>query len=400
VRSFKSKVNGMPNKLLKVKFGLNLKIALAVILTIIISSPISQFINMQLMRFNFFSGTLTTYTTSLVNLLVTVCVMLFFCRRFILRHVKELLAKIDEIASQEGDLTQRIEIHTGDELEALGKATNHLIDSMTVIITEIRNNSDQLASHSREMASSSEEVSAAVEEVASTTGELATTSDQGAENAGAVARKSEQVQQVAEDGNNAVKETVEKINSISYSSQTVATAIKKLGEQSSHIGEISNTITNIADQTNLLALNAAIEAARAGEHGRGFAVVAEEVRKLAEQAAEAAGNITGLIGKIQVGVHEAVTAMDSGVAEVEEGVQVAEKARSALNQIIRAVERNTELIKDVAAGVERVNDGSQQLSASGQQITSTVQQLSSTAQEIAGIADTLHNTVARFKIET
>ena len=88
-------------------------------------------------------------------------------------------------------------------------------------------------------------------------------------------------------------------------------AIRGLGDKSERIGGIVDTITGIAEQTNLLALNAAIEAARAGEQGRGFAVVAEEVRKLAEESQQAAGQIAGLIGEIQAETEHAVEVVDA-----------------------------------------------------------------------------------------
>ncbi|MTI86139.1 MAG: methyl-accepting chemotaxis protein [Firmicutes bacterium] len=313
------------------------------------------------------------------------------------------ISKLDQAVSRvaQGDLTGGVNVNykSNDEIGSLIKSFGQMFTNIKSIIIRIQGNSEKLASHSQEMASSSEEVSATVEEVASTTNEVAATSEQGAENAGEAAKESEQVQQVAEEGNKAVQETVEKMQSISQSSQNVATAVKNLGEQSNQIGEIISTITNIADQTNLLALNAAIEAARAGEHGRGFAVVAEEVRKLAEQSAGAAGEITGLIEKIQVGVGEAVTAIDSSVVEVDDGVHVANNAGASLEQIIKAIEKNTTVIQDVATGSNQANEGMQQLSASNEQITSTVQQISGAAQELANIAGELQNEVVKFNLE-
>ena len=307
------------------------------------------------------------------------------------------LSKIAE-AVAEGDLTQKVTVAGSDEIGALAASFTKMSQNLTNMIAEIGKNSEELASHSQELAASSEEVSATVEEVASTTNEVAATSAQGVDNAIEAARESELVQRVAEDGNNAVQQTVEKINSIAEASKNVATAIQKLGEQSNKIGEIINTITSIADQTNLLALNAAIEAARAGEQGRGFAVVAEEVRKLAEQSSGAAGEITGLINEIQVGVGVAVTAMKQGAIEVNEGVKVAENAGVSLNRIIKAVARSTELIQDVAEGSKQANEGTQQLTAANEQIASTVQQVTQAAQDLAGIAVELQKSVVKFKV--
>ncbi|MTI85881.1 MAG: methyl-accepting chemotaxis protein [Firmicutes bacterium] len=340
----------------------------------------------------------TNITIAVIAILVMI-VIAFLIASFIAKPLVKLSQVAGAIAG--GDLTVKANDgrKSNDEIGILTTSFEEMVQNLKAMIAKVQGTSEKLASHSQEMASSSEEVSATVEEVASTTNEVAATSGQGAENAEEAAKESEQVQQVAEEGNKAVQETVEKMQSISQSSQNVATAVKNLGEQSNQIGQIINTITNIADQTNLLALNAAIEAARAGEHGRGFAVVAEEVRKLAEQSAGAAGEITGLIEKIQVGVGEAVTAIDSSVVEVDDGVHVANNAGASLEQIIKAIEKNTALIQDVAAGSNQANEGMQQLSASNEQITSTVQQISSAAQELANIAGELQNEVVKFKLD-
>src|SRR6185312_928154 len=113
----------------------------------------------------------------------------------------------------------------------------------------------------------------------------------------------------------------------------VGTAIQDLSTKSERIGGVVDTITAIAEQTNLLALNAAIEAARAGEQGRGFAVVAEEVRKLAEESQDAAGQISSLIGEIQGQTHQVVDVVAEGGRKTEDGVATVEQARAAFEQI-------------------------------------------------------------------
>ena len=126
--------------------------------------------------------------------------------------------------------------------------------------------------------------------------------------------------------------TLDKMNYISQSMTKVNDSIQGLGELSTKIGNITDVITGIVDQTNLLALNAAIEAARAGDQGRGFAVVAEEVRKLAEQSAEAAKEIGQMITQIQSGVDVAIKSMDQSSIEVGEGVQLASRSRRSLKE--------------------------------------------------------------------
>lgn len=340
----------------------------------------------------------------IVIAMLAVCILLaFFIALIITKNITVPMAALVETAEavSRGDLTGKVDLggKRKDEIGTLASALASMVDNLKTMMMDIQKSSLILSSHSQELASSSEEVSTNIEEVASTTNEMAAISAQGAENAEAAAEESRQVRMVGEHGNRAVRETVEIINSIADSSQNTSIAIQKLGQQSSQIGEIISIITTIADQTNLLALNAAIEAARAGDHGRGFAVVAEEVRKLAEQSAKAANEITGLIREIQTGVSKAVNVMTQGVHEVKEGVRIANKAGLALEQIVKAVEKNRSMTIEVASGSMQTNDATQQLTAAYEQITSTVQQVSGSAQELAYISAELKNTVSRFKVQ-
>ena len=298
----------------------------------------------------------------------------------------------------QGDFRNRIDVKTSDEVGDLARSLNTMADELGKLVSKVIENAQTVAAHSEELAASGEEVSATVEEVASTTNQVAAIAAKSVDNANTAASESEKVGMVAREGNETVKQTVEKINSISESTAAVGDAVKNLGDLSTQIGNITNVITGIAEQTNLLALNAAIEAARAGEQGRGFAVVAEEVRKLAEQSAGAAKEITQLITLIQSGVDVAVRSMEHGAEEVNQGVKLASRAGVALDNINLAIQDSISLVRDIATGSEQTSEGTQQLSAANEQVTSTIQQISSASQELARIAGDLQVAVEKFKV--
>ena len=328
--------------------------------------------------------------------LVTGLFLAIFITRSITRPVGMMMGGVERLA--DGDFTQPINVKSSDEIGRLAESLNHTREQLRTLVAEIVEAGQLLASHSQQLASATEEVSATVEEVASTTAEVSNISEQGTANALEAVRDSEIVRSVAENGNTAVSDTVEKIQGIAEVSQQAHAAVGELGNISAQIGEIIEVITGIADQTNLLALNAAIEAARAGEQGRGFAVVAEEVRKLAEQSADAAKEISGLITQVQEGVAQAVTAMDRGITEVQSGVEVANTAGQALNEIISAVERTVAVITGVADGAEQVKGGAEQVKEATEQIASSIEEVTASAAELAAMADKLSAGVAKFRV--
>lgn len=337
----------------------------------------------------------------LVSLLIILLslIMTFVLAKTITAPLSSAVSYLGVVA--DGDLTKRVNEHflkRKDEVGKLALAVDKMWSNFRQMFLNIKEDAQTLAANSEQLAASAQEVSAAVEEVAGTTSEVANMAERSLENASRASEESRRVMSVAESGEATVKKTIEKINSIAGFAGRMGESIQNLGALSARIGNITNVITGIADQTNLLALNAAIEAARAGEQGRGFAVVAEEVRKLAEQSAGAAGEIGHLIDQIQAGVEAAVGAMEEGSAEVKEGVKLASQAGGALQNIIDAVEKNIELVEEIIQGARQTSEGMQQLSASNEQMTSTIQQVASATQQLAGIASRLQSSVARFKI--
>ncbi len=200
---------------------------------------------------------------------------------------------------------------------------------------------------------------------------------------------------VAHDGTEIIETTITGMQSVKEQVEVSALRVREMGERSGKIGGIVETIEDIAAQTNLLALNAAIEAARAGEHGKGFAVVADEVRKLAEKSAEAAGEIGALIKSIQQAVTEAVSAMEKGRHEAELGVESAAKSQIAIQDILKNVEAVRVQVEQIAEASEQINAASTEMTESMTGVSAVVEENTAAAEEMsAGASEVLEVTDA------
>ena len=292
---------------------------------------------------------------------------------FITRAIVGPLVKGVEFAKQvaDGDLTAAIDVDQKDEIGVLADALRGMIAQLRSIVADVKMAAENVSGGSQELSSSAQEMSqgasqqaAAAEEASSSMDEMAANIRQNAENAMQTEKIARKSADDAQDGGEAVAQTV--------------SAMKEIAEK-------INIIEEIARQTDLLALNAAIEAARAGDHGRGFAVVASEVRKLAERSQTAAAEI----GKLSVS-----------------SVDVAEKAGEMLKRIVPDIQKTADLVQEISAasneqnaGADQINQAIGQLDEVIQQNASATEEMASTSEELSSQAEQLQSSMEFFKID-
>jgi methyl-accepting chemotaxis protein len=328
--------------------------------------------------------------------------------RQLIGYMKTLASAAERIAAN--DLT--VQVTPKSEKDVLGNAFKTMTANLTTMIRQLTDNSTQLVSAATEIASSSEQMARGSQEqtgqtsqVSSAVEEMTATIVESSKNAGEAAGQAKEAANAARAGNQVVTQTIEGMNRIAQVVQESAKTVQELAKSSDKIGEIIGVIDDIADQTNLLALNAAIEAARAGEQGRGFAVVADEVRKLAERTGKATKEITDMIKGIQNDTKGAVTSMEQGINEVQQGRDLADKAGESLNQIAGFAQKVMDMVQQIATAAEEQSAASEQIARSVEGIARVtkenatgVEQSAAAAEQLNRQADGLQKMVSRFKV--
>ena len=315
------------------------------------------------------------------------------------RPLQMMQARLNDLASKGGDLTQRLEIKGSREITAMAGAVNKMVGSMRAIVAETREMAAGVDSGSEAVSAASEEMSASLEEVSASSSEFAGNAHSLSSSSQKMAAANAQILNRAEAGNKAIEETVLQMRVINNRVIELQDVITEVDRRSGDISKILSVITEIADQTNLLALNAAIEAARAGEQGRGFAVVAEEVRKLAEQSARAATEIGELIKTTQEQSKKALESMKLGVEDVAKGIEVVSKSGLSLTEILDDVSEIAGQVEETASAAQELSAGSQEMAASIEEQSSTMEEVAATAAELRAAAERLSRELQKFKVD-
>ena len=320
--------------------------------------------------------------------------------------------KMADIAGQvaQGDLTAAITPASNQDI--LGNAFVQMLRFQQDITAQIREATSSLSSAAAEILSATmqqvsgaNEQSAAITQTTSTITEVKTVVEQSFNKAEAVAKASYRSNEISQNGQKAVVETVEGMRQIKEKVAGIAENILALSEQTQRIGEITATVNEIAAQSNLLALNASVEAARAGEHGKGFAVVAVEVRNLAEQSKQATSQVKAILNEIQRATNSAVMSTEEGTKGVDAGMALTQETGSTINLLSQSIAESASAAQQIVASSKQQSAGMEQIALAMQNINqATVQSLASTrqtehsAQDLSALAKQLDMLVARYKL--
>lgn len=380
------------------------------------------------------------WTTAVITAIVLAVglVMTYLISRSFTAPIRQLMQASEKMA--EGDLTNRIDVHREDEIGKLAWSFSRLGSNLQSLIRQIYTTSEHIAATSTQLVHTAHESSEGAQQVASS---MSAMNDSIAEVVASITDSTTSVMNIdselekvsggmkeiegeakrvgsqSSQGQKVVEETLHQMSLIQNTMKQSYEAAQQLEKRSHEISSIIQIITEISQQTNLLSLNAAIEAARVGEAGKGFAVVAGEVKKLAEQSAQAATSISHLISGTQGDCRLVMERIQDGDKAVALGHERMKETHSSFHDIYSGIQGLVERTDWMFAAVsnvkqsfgtitdsmQRISDTSAEQAAATEQVTAVAQEQSAASQEITGaitslsdMANGLRQSVQQFKV--
>ena len=278
-----------------------------------------------------------------------------------LRHVTERIVTA-------GDLAQKIEVKSQDEVGQLAATFAQMVERLRTVPISMRESAARLTETVQRLTASTAEQGQAVtrqaaglQETQVTAQEIRQTSVMAAQKAQGILQIAERAEEVSVSGERAIEESRRGLNEIRGLVEEIARKINQLGERTHQIGTITDAVKDLADQSNMLALNAAIEAVRSGEHGRAFSVVAREIRALADQSIQSTNRAREILEDIGAAVREAVAITEKGAQRMEAGLVEVQRSGDNLRELSGMVKESSSAVRQIAAAVAQQNAGISQI---------------------------------------
>ena len=376
----------------------------------------------------------------LINIITMILIALVISGR-IVKPIKDLAAMLKELSTSGGDLTKRIQISTGDEIEELGNNVSDFINYIKKIVIDIVSTAQDVGNESKMMKYSIDENNKALENINLAIQSLTIGNSNQAEYIENINEKISNISsnlikdnndmskmndsakksvEIIENGLSTVKDLNNKTEISLNAFEDIYKAVEELKNGVSGIEEITKTITDISEQINLLSLNATIEAASAGESGKGFTIVAQEIRKLADKTSASAKYIVDLVQRVTNDTNVATSEMDrvsTTINQQKDSVQETGHAFDSIYEevysIVNGLESLSKSVNDVTIDVEEVTKKMQEvfviaqenvgiaeeIVASTEQQTATMEGLGETATRLEESGENLRLTVSNFKVD-
>ena len=299
-----------------------------------------------------------------------------------------------------------------DPLVELGHRLNETVANLRSMIAQIRDAANALSAQAAEIlatttqqASGVNEQSSAIAQATTAVEEIRTITEQLVNRSQAVADTAQRTVKTSRAGQETVQEAIAGMAQIKARVDVIEENILALSDRTQQIGEIIDTVSDIASQSNMLALNASVEAARAGDQGKGFAVVAQEVRELADRSRQATAQVKTILSDVQRATNSTGMATEEGKKGVDVGVALVAQMGEAIDQLATVITESAQSAAQMAAGGQQQRTGMEQIAVAMQNINQvTVQSLTSTrqaersAQELNKLARSLTDTVEQYQV--
>jgi methyl-accepting chemotaxis protein len=324
----------------------------------------------------------------------------------------EFMARVGE-----GDLSGQLVVSGNgdsatDPLVELGHRLNETVANLRSMIAQIHDAANALSAQAAEIlatttqqASGVNEQSSAIAQATTAVEEIRTIAEQLVDRSQAVADTAQRTVKTSRAGQETVQEAIVGMAQIKARVDVIEENILALSDRTQQIGEIIDTVSDIASQSNMLALNASVEAARAGDQGKGFAVVAQEVRELADRSRQATAQVKTILSEIQRATNSTGMATEEGKKGVDVGVALVAQMGEAIDQLATVIAESAQSAAQMAAGGQQQRTGMEQIAVAMQNINQvTVQSLTSTrqaersAQELNKLAHSLTDTVEQYQV--